>query len=565
MESRRIGSGVVPIAMAFGLIYLFAAGGCSEESPPVQVDEDPPHVAIEQPVATSVYGATVEDSVRIFVAAEDNEAVERIELYLILHDETEPTLIGTLTEPDSTGSYSLIWETAAFENGSTGSIYAVAYDQAGNQSDSDKVPVLLINQSEIGPPVARFLVIPSEGSVTTLFEFDASVTVDALAEPIDILVRWDFDGDGFWDIDTTQNKKASELVTYSYAVPDTYTVIMEAFNEYYSLETGVPGRTTKELVVKPESGIPDPPEAIEFIEIPAGTYPLGALECLPGEACGDTDEDETLADTLLIRLSNPYFIGKYEVTNEQYAVYLNSAFDADTLISYDRQSREVRSLESGKLLLVLDQALTRMKFQLVDSTFWVDEQYADHPVTGVSWYGASEFAGFYGLRLPTEAEWEVAARGNQLERGNFYPWTPATEVDAAYANYWNSGDPFEDAGSPRSTTPVGAYDGTAIEGTFATNDAVSPTGTYDQAGNVAEWVRDRYAANVYDALLAEYQAGNPPLDPQGPSAGGTATQRVVRGGSFMNRNWDLRVTNRAAADPFRKADWLGFRVAYIEF
>ncbi|MBD3235089.1 MAG: SUMF1/EgtB/PvdO family nonheme iron enzyme, partial [Candidatus Eisenbacteria bacterium] len=199
---------------------------------------------------------------------------------------------------------------------------------------------------------------------------------------------------------------------------------------------------------------------------------------------------------------------------------------------------------------------TRVKFQFADSTYWADELYYDHPVTGVTWYGAREYAAFYGLRLPTEVEWEIAARGMRLGTQHLYPWEDFTEVDSTYTNYYGSDDPYE--GSRIPTTPVGAFNGSPLGGVL-TEDAVGPFATYDQAGNAAEWCSDWYSSAVYDEL--EEEIGTP-IDPQGPDFG---TDRVLRGGSWAQFKDQLRLTNRQAADPATTAPWIGFRTAYTVY
>jgi formylglycine-generating enzyme required for sulfatase activity len=150
----------------------------------------------------------------------------------------------------------------------------------------------------------------------------------------------------------------------------------------------------------------------------------------------------------------------------------------------------------------------------------------DHPVTYVDWYAANAFCAWVGGRLPSEAEWEKAARGND---GRLFPWGDARPV-AARLNYHRGTGKV-------ATTPVGAYPAGA-----------SPYGTLDMAGNVWEWVSTLYAPYPYDAV-----DGRESAIADGP--------RVLRGGSFASQSARyVRCAMRSLSYPARRREHIGFRV-----
>jgi sulfatase modifying factor 1 len=151
-----------------------------------------------------------------------------------------------------------------------------------------------------------------------------------------------------------------------------------------------------------------------------------------------------------------------------------------------------------------------------------------------------------GYRLPTEAEWEYAARGGQHDPYYTYPW--GDSIDGSMANYDDSGDPFETGNSPL-TTPVGYYDGDQVP---AGSDMANGYGLYDMAGNVYEWCNDYYASDYY---------GSSPyfINPQGPDSG--SSRRVLRGGSWNYFGlYYCTVSHRNDYSPNSANSYIGFRV-----
>ncbi|OGV68555.1 MAG: hypothetical protein A2283_20070 [Lentisphaerae bacterium RIFOXYA12_FULL_48_11] len=145
-----------------------------------------------------------------------------------------------------------------------------------------------------------------------------------------------------------------------------------------------------------------------------------------------------------------------------------------------------------------------------------------------------------GYRLPTEAEWEKASRGG-LEKC-YFPWGNAP-LSGARANYFSSGDPFDEG-----TTPVGYYNGKQeINGGKKGHDMMNRYGLYDMAGNVYEWCWDWYGE------ISETMAGNP----RGPSSG---AERIIRGGCWRSRvEYLLFCVKRTSLLPAEQNDFVGFR------
>ncbi len=180
-----------------------------------------------------------------------------------------------------------------------------------------------------------------------------------------------------------------------------------------------------------------------------------------------------------IRIINyDFWMMKYEVTNKLYFEFLADYSRTDNKSIEVKDNKIIGPYEgdsirpAGKYILKrLDKAI-----QFIDGKFFLDSNFSNHPVVGMTWFGANIFCDFYQYQLPDRYEWEKAARGMT---GNNYPWGDSLFVNAA--NFHNSGDPFDNG-----TTPTGYYDG-EIKNGYQTIDNKSPFGCYDMAGNAWEY------------------------------------------------------------------------------
>ncbi len=226
------------------------------------------------------------------------------------------------------------------------------------------------------------------------------------------------------------------------------------------------------------------------------------------------------------------------VTNAQYAEYLNEAVAAGAVQLNGSQvegyypgdpfagARHEEEFKAGNYIHIpLDDAFLRLAYD--GTSFSALPAWENHPMTVVSWFGAKSYCEFYGWRLPTELEWEKAARGTD---GRAYPW--GEEIARNNANFYFSRDPFEDMATFGSrTTPVGLFNGSTYNG-YTTLNSASPYGVYDMAGNVWQWTADVYGSQHY---------------------------RYMRGGSKDMYENNLRVWSRNNATPTFTSPGTGFR------
>lgn len=214
-----------------------------------------------------------------------------------------------------------------------------------------------------------------------------------------------------------------------------------------------------------------------------------------------------------VKITNGFWMDKYEITNEQFAGFLNKLLAGEVPVakihkfSKDCTPKQVLDMLQAQvdfnhpfcgLELAIDQRVVRVK-----------PGWENLPVMPVTWSGARQYCETMGKRLPTEAEWEYAARG---AAGRKYPWGNEWHVDWA-----NVG-----TGKP---APVGSYP-----------KDISPFGVMDMAGNVREW--------VFDKFDVKYYSESPRNAPCNYTGAYEYVKRVIRGGGFAFTEWDSRTTSR---------------------
>jgi formylglycine-generating enzyme required for sulfatase activity len=301
---------------------------------------------------------------------------------------------------------------------------------------------------------------------------------------------------------------------------------------------------------------------------------------------GDHFSPEGYPDELPLHavLVDAFFMSKYEITNQQYCDYLNSAYPGQIKVvsgvvyasSDDPCDYPYCDMHSNHFQSQID-------YNDVNGTFSVrtkgepPRDMSDDPMVVVSWYGAVAYCNWRsqqegyeacydvndpnwpcdfdkkGFRLATEAEWEYAARGGENSPYYRFPWGDTiSHSQANYYSYWPGGSPYY----PYDVSPTRGYHPdykdvmpyTAPVGSFSPNGY----GLHDMAGNVWEWCNDWYDSNYYGA--------SPYDNPQGPAVG---TYRVLRGGGWYYHAYHCRVAYRIFHSDFfpgnRRYDF-GFRI-----
>ena len=264
------------------------------------------------------------------------------------------------------------------------------------------------------------------------------------------------------------------------------------------------------FIEKPiETRLPFEPE---MVDIPEGTFEMGSNDGLENEK-----------PTHRVELSS-YKIGKFQITLEQFKAFMNDG-------SYKTDAEELGS----------SYIYVGGKWEDIKGVNWKcdtegkirSENEYNHPVIHVSWNDVSAYCTWLSnktgkkIRLPTEAEWEFAARGGNKSKG--FGYSGSNDLNSVAWNFLNSGFKTHAVGSKNA----------------------NELGIYDMSGNVWEWCSDWYDENYYK--------NSPSQNPKGAESG---SYRVFRGGSWGDTAQDCRVALRGYGTPTHRSDYIGFRVAF---
>lgn len=292
--------------------------------------------------------------------------------------------------------------------------------------------------------------------------------------------------------------------------------------------------TTKVRILANDGTTPVPP--FNMVYIPAGSFQMG-------DNLSELGDDARPVHTINL---DGYFMDKFEVTRELW-IDVRTWANANGYYMNDGSARDAQHpIKRVTWYNVIAWCNARSEKEGLTPVYYYDAGQTKIFRDGSSWNPAISNACVKwtanGYRLPTEAEWEKAARGGLM--GKRYPWGDA--LDGSMANYGGSGDPFENTAP--MTTPCAYYSGGQVPSGV---DMANGYGLYDMAGNVKEWCWDRYGSAYYgtpDSLDA----------PRGPDSGSI---RVVRGGGWQDGPGALRCAKRDTGVP-PNADYyddVGFR------
>ncbi|MEW5868227.1 MAG: bifunctional serine/threonine-protein kinase/formylglycine-generating enzyme family protein [Chloroflexota bacterium] len=299
---------------------------------------------------------------------------------------------------------------------------------------------------------------------------------------------------GSWD-DASSHARVANRSAQSTFLPNGFRCVrsVEAIEGLLLTETAATAELPTPVQVEtllPPTLIPE--LRTTMVLIPAGEFEMGSTDSDPNAYSEEKPQHTVFLDA--------YYIDPYEVTNSRFAVFLSARGNQseDGMTWLDAESPDVHIHQNG-------------------GGWQVDSGYDSHPVVMVSWYGAQAYCEWRGGSLPTEAQWEKAARGG-LE-GKLYPWG---DDEPQCQKRSRNGAKFDDDAGCDDTgpEPVGSY-------------APNGFGLYDMVGNVNEWIWDWYSQTFYSS--------SPSRNPTGPESGDF---RMLRGGGWSSQSSNLRVALR---------------------
>ena len=239
-------------------------------------------------------------------------------------------------------------------------------------------------------------------------------------------------------------------------------------------QTQIPFTATPEITPTPETVKISSKDGMTQLFVPAGLVKMGGMDIL-------MENDELPAHNVTL---DAFWIDQVEVTNGMYGLCVDAGICRPP-VKVNSDNRD---------------------------EYFGNAEFRDYPVVYVTWYDANTYCQWAGRRLPTEAEWERAARSDDMRN---YPW----------GNEPPNGENSNSNNIVGDTTRVGSY-----------TIGASPFGALDMGGNVWEWVADFYQSKYYNE--------SPSANPTGPDNGGLNHLRVIRGGSYQDNLFDLRTSNR---------------------
>lgn len=300
-----------------------------------------------------------------------------------------------------------------------------------------------------------------------------------------------------------------------------WVIVIQAGDSSSEMDPSAPAaasKSTRIIAAEPAQARMLDSQNVEMILVPAGTFVMGS-------DTGNSFEQPSHSITL-----DGYWIDMTEVTNRQFAAFVKAT---GYRTEAERQGSGYVYSDQGR---VLTKGANWQHPEGPDSSL---DGMEEHPATQISWFDALAYCQWRGVRLPTEAEWEMAARGDDQRT---HPWGEGFHEEQL--NLCDTNCPFD----WRITNQDDGYRFTAPVGTFPSG--ASPYGLLDMEGNVREWVADWYDP--------EYYRRSPAHKPSGPASG---EMRVVRGSAWNDIEWEIHITDRYFHAPSYAGDDVGFRCA----